>query len=352
MKEPTTLLSDGIRITTHDVLGSVTGILVSPRCLAARKPHVNGTLRGWVPGHGGDVYWVEHEDKTVAAYGWWEFELNNRREEMGNTIKKVHLLIIDPQHDFCDKSGALPVQGAWDDMNVRLPAMIRRLGGKLDDIHVTLDCHHLVDVAHPVMWKDTKGNHPSPFTIITGSDVESGKWSPVMPSLTRRFLAYTKALEQSGKYPLCIWPPHCLIGSPGNAVVPELFAALREWEQKNFAMVDFVSKGSNIYTEHYSAVKAEVPDPDDPSTHVNTKLIQTLMEADVLAIAGEAGSHCLANTVRDIATEFGNDAYVAKMVLLTDATSPVGGFEHFQDAFVKEMVSRGMQLSTTKDFLA
>ena len=137
-----------------------------------------------------------------------------------------------------------------------------------------------------------------------------------MPSLTRRFIAYTKALETSGKYPLCIWPPHCLIGSVGNTIVPELFATLREWEDKNFGMVDYVSKGSNIYTEHYSAVKAEVPDADDPSTKVNTRLITTLMEADVLVIAGEAGSHCLCNSVRDVATEFGDDKYVGKMVLL------------------------------------
>jgi nicotinamidase-related amidase len=266
-------------------------------------------------------------------------------------MKKVHLLIIDPQHDFCDKSGALFVQGADEDMT-RLAAMVRRIGPKFDDIHVTLDCHHLVDVAHPLMWKDGRGNPPSPFTIITSAEIESGKWTPMLPSLTRRMIAYTKDLENSGKYPLCIWPPHCLIGSVGNTVVPELFAALHEWEEKSFAVVNYVSKGSNIYTEHYSAVKAEVPDPTDPSTQVNTGLIKTLMEADVLAIAGEAGSHCLANTVRDIATEFGDDKYVAKMVLLTDATSPVPGFEHFQDAFVKEMTSRGMQLSNTTDFLA
>ena len=76
------------------------------------------------------------------------------------------------------------------------------------------------------------------------------------------------------------------------------------------------------------------------------------MEADVLVVAGEAGSHCLANTVRDIAAEFGDDSYVSKMVLLTDATSPVPGFEHFQDAFVQEMTARGMKLSTTIDFLS
>ena len=45
------------------------------------------------------------------------------------------------------------------------------------------------------------------------------------------------------------------------------------------------------------------------------------MEADLIFVAGEAGSHCLANTVRDIANNFGDDTYVKKLVLLTDATS-------------------------------
>jgi nicotinamidase/pyrazinamidase len=267
-------------------------------------------------------------------------------------IKRVHLLAIDPQWDFCHPDGALFVPGATEDMNERLPAMIRRLGSKLDDIHVTLDCHHLIDVAHPAMWKDANGKQPGPFTIISATDVQDGVWTPVIPSLTRRFIAYAKGLEKSGRYPLCVWPPHCLIGTLGNTVMPELMKALLEWEANNLAMVDYVSKGSNIYTEHYSAVQAEVPDPDDPSTQINTTLIKTLMEADVLAIAGEAGSHCLANTVRDIATGFGDDSYIAKMVLLTDATSPVPSFEKLQEDFVRELTSRGMKTSTTVDFLA
>jgi nicotinamidase-related amidase len=265
-------------------------------------------------------------------------------------IKNVHLLVIDPQYDFCRKDGSLFVQGATEDID-RLSLMVKRLGSKLDDIHVTLDCHHSIDVAHPIMWRDSAGRHPDPFTIITAADIESGRVSPTLPSLTGRFIEYTKSLEKSGRYPLCIWPPHCLIGSLGNTVMPNLFNELKEWEHKNFGLVDYVSKGSNIYTEHYSAVKAEVPDPDDLSTHVNTKFVQTLMEADVLAIAGEAGSHCLGNTVRDIASEFGDDSYVQKMVLLKDATSPVPGFESFQDDFINEMVGRGMSLSTTVDFL-
>jgi nicotinamidase/pyrazinamidase len=180
--------------------------------------------------------------------------------------------------------------------------------------------------------------------------LDAGKWTTTQPGTYRRSREYVAALEQNGRYPLCVWPYHCLIGSPGHAVVPELFAALTDWES-GFAVVDYVTKGSNIWTEHYSAVVADVPDPEDPSTQINTRLIQTLMEADLIFVAGEAGSHCLANTVRDIANNFGDDNYVKKLVLLTDATSPVPGFETYQDDFLREMTARGMQTATTTDFL-
>ena len=263
---------------------------------------------------------------------------------------QVELLIIDPQVDFCDPAGALYVAGADADM-ARLARMVRRLAPKLGDIHVTLDSHHFVDIAHPIFWKDANGAHPAPFTIISAQDVETGRWTATQPGANRRVQAYVEALDQHGRYPLCIWPPHCLIGSTGHAVVPELFAALTEWEQR-FALVDYVTKGSNIWTEHYSAIQADVPDPADPSTQINTALIGTLMQADLVAVAGEAGSHCLANTVRDLANNFGDDRLVSKIVLLQDATSPVTGFDTLQNDFLREMTGRGMKLSTTTDFLA
>lgn len=266
---------------------------------------------------------------------------------------KVHLLIIDPQRDFCEPpdkgTGALFVPGAPEDMD-RLADFINRNASKLDDIHVTLDSHHLVHIANPIWWRNSNGDHPTPFTIITATDVEQGKWMATQPGFQRHSLNYVKALEANGKYPLCVWPPHCLIGSEGYSLHQGLQKSLLAWEEE-FAVVDFVTKGSNIKTEHYSAVKADVPDPADPSTQVNTSLIQTLMDADLVAVAGEAGSHCLAYTVRDIADAFGDDSYIKKLVLLEDATSPVGGFEQLQTDFVKEMTARGMQISTTDKFL-
>jgi len=174
--------------------------------------------------------------------------------------KRIELLIIDPQNDFCDPKGSLYVEGANKDME-RLAKFIDRVGEKLYDIHVTLDSHRLVDVAHPIFWADSQGNPPEPFTIITFDDVQKGKWKSRNPGYQVRSTDYVRKLEENGRYPLCIWPPHCLIGSWGHNVYPVLFEALLKWEEKNFANIDFVTKGSNPFTEHYSAVQADVPDP-------------------------------------------------------------------------------------------
>lgn len=275
---------------------------------------------------------------------------------------KIHLLIIDGQADFTrpaetdangnpsyENGGALFVDGAPEGIQ-RLSDFIIRKKSKIDDITATLDSHHLVHIANPIFWKNSHGDHPNPFTIITHKDVENGTWMASIPSFQRWCLEYTQKLEANARYPLCIWPPHCLISSKGAALDPTLFKALKEWEEE-FAVVNYVTKGSNIKTEHYSALKADVIDPKDSSTQLNSALIKVLMEADLIACAGWAGSHCLAFSIKDIADSFGNDDYIKKIVLLKDATSPVRGFEKQQDDFIKEMVSRGMQLSTTDKFL-
>jgi nicotinamidase-related amidase len=265
-------------------------------------------------------------------------------------MKSIHLLIIDGQVDFCDPAGALYVKGADQDM-IRLAAMIDRLGGKIDDIHVTLDSHHDYHIAHPLFWKDTAGNHPAPFTLISADEVKNGKWIPALPSWQRRAVDYVESLQKNNRYQLCIWPEHCLIGSPGACIYPPLFASLRKWVRSNIGAFNPVTKGSNFYTEHYSAVVADVPDSQDPSTQLNTDFIKTLMEADILLVAGEARNFCLANTVRDVANGFNDDSYIKKMYLITDATSDVPGFGDLGDNFVRDMSLKGMNLTTTDTFL-
>jgi len=75
MEEPEYILDNGTKVHTSKVLSSTSGITVKQHHLDARKPDTPGIIRGWVAGHGGDIYWVQHEDESVAAYGWMEFEL-------------------------------------------------------------------------------------------------------------------------------------------------------------------------------------------------------------------------------------------------------------------------------------
>lgn len=286
----------------------------------------------------------------------------------------VNLVIIDPQNDFMDilaKNGdpvgmelpdgtkfrsTLPVPGAVEDMK-RVAQLIERIGPKLADIHVTMDSHHLLDVAHPTWWIDVDDNNPPPFTIITADDIKNGVWRPRNPDFLKRMVDYAEALEADGKYPLCIWPPHCLIGTWGHNVQENLNKALQKWSGKEFATVDYVTKGSNPFTEHYGALMAEVPDPADPGTALNTDFLQMLAKTDMVAIAGEALSHCVMATVNQIVDNIGEDQ-LRKFYILIDCCSPVpavpGGpdFPQIAQDWLGEMEKRGMNLIKADDFLA
>ena len=264
---------------------------------------------------------------------------------------KIHLVVIDPQNDFCSPQGSLFVSGADKDMS-RLALMVKRVGKKLDDIHVTMDSHRKVDISHPMWWRDSAGKHPAPFTMITVDDVEKGRWVTTQPSAQVRSLTYLRALAAGKRYPHVIWPEHCLIGSPGHNIFPALLDSIHEWEETRYAMMDVVTKGSNPWTEHFSAVQAEVPDPSDPSTQVNTGFIQTLEKADIILLAGEALSHCVANTMRDIAKNFSDPKFVQKVTILTDASSNVTNFEQYGADFLRDLTAMGMKTSTTDKVLA
>lgn len=69
----------GIRVRVVS-LGSTTGMLIKQIYLDARKVGIEGTYKGWVPGHGGDVWWIVHADQSVAAYMTTELEYWNSTE--------------------------------------------------------------------------------------------------------------------------------------------------------------------------------------------------------------------------------------------------------------------------------
>ena len=261
------------------------------------------------------------------------------------------LLIVDPQRDFCDGpcAGALPVPGADADMR-RLAALVDRLGPRIDQIQVTLDSHQLYHVANPAWWVNRQGRPPAPFTVIAEEAVAAGDWRPRDPREAGYALFYVRELARKGNYPLTIWPPHCLIGTPGHAVHPELMAALLRWAEGAAAPISFDTKGGTPRTEHYSAYRAEVEDAADAATGPNPAMLRFIEEADVVAIAGEAKSHCVRSTVQDLADALAPEQ-IAKFLFLEDCSSPVpaipGGpdFPAIGEGFVRDLVARGMRLA-------
>jgi len=273
----------------------------------------------------------------------------------------THLLVIDPQNDFCDlppdhlpvdpitgdrPAPALAVAGAHRDMQ-RLADLIRAAAPGITELTVTLDSHHRLDIAHPTFWRTGEGSAVAPFTPITAAQVREGRYLPRDAASLPRALAYLDELERRGRYTLMVWPVHCEIGTWGHKVHADLRAACDEWERRRHAVVDVVSKGSNPWTEHYSAVRAEVPDDADPDTQLNKRLIDTLDRADLIVIAGEASSHCVRATTEDVAANL--TGRLDRIVLLTDCMSPVAGFEAEHAAFMADMRDRGVRLATASE---
>lgn len=270
-----------------------------------------------------------------------------------------HLLIIDPQNDFCDlpaglvpsgEAPALPVRGAHADME-RVAKLIDAAGSGLAAIHVTLDSHHHIDVAHPTFWMDGAGGPVAPFTQIALADVQSGRLVPRDPAAMVRVLSYLAALEAAGRYQLMVWPTHCEMGTWGHNVHASVRTAYNRWEERTLRTVNKVSKGTNPWTEHYSAIQAEVPDAEDDSTQVNAAFIARLRTADRVYITGEAGSHCVKATTEHI-VEHWDPAQLHRLVIVTDCMSPVTGFETQHDGFIRAMRERGLTIAQASDVAA
>ena len=280
----------------------------------------------------------------------------------------TQLLIIDPQNDFCDlpdnwipaptqssprAAPVLPVTGAHNDM-LRLSGWIEANSASLAQITVTLDSHQSYDIAHPAFWQkrnDGDGAAVNPFTQITAAQVRAGDFAPRNSAELERTLAYLDQLEAQGSYTLMVWPMHCEIGSWGHGVHAAVLRAYRQWEESQLRAAHHVFKGMNPWTEHYSAIRAEVPDAQDPETGLNTALLARLRASDVLVIAGEASSHCVRATTEHIVENWGS-ADFSRIVLLTDCMSPVGGFESAHSDFLQRMQAIGVRCETSASFKA
>lgn len=262
-------------------------------------------------------------------------------------MKKIHLLIIDPQNDFCSPDGALYVQGAEHDMQ-RLADFIDKYRSKINGITVTFDSHKSFHIASPSFWIDSQtGTHPEYFTIIKKKDVLSGRYYAAVPAYQKLAEYYVWELESNGRYELCIWPPHCLIGSSGANIYKPLFDAIERYNTEIYNATEYIYKSANSFTEQYSVLRADVSMGEKDNIYASSRIAHTVATNDVILVAGEALSHCVANSLLDIAKYISKD--LRKFVLLEDASSSVGEFEYLAEIFLDRASDLGLRVMNTTD---
>jgi hypothetical protein len=77
----------GVRVRIYR-LGDTRGILVASKHLYSRQIGKIGTLKGIVPGHGGDVWWVLHDEASiVTAYATTEFKRHSSKRPAPETLE-------------------------------------------------------------------------------------------------------------------------------------------------------------------------------------------------------------------------------------------------------------------------
>lgn len=292
----------------------------------------------WDPDRVGEIRRVEYGELFDAATAW--------RGEHGiapaaHDRFRIALVAVDVQNTFCTPGFELFVAGrsgtgALDDSR-RLCEFVYRNLGAITQVFPTLDTHQALQIFHPALLVDADGNAPAPFTNVSAEDVAAGRWRVndaaaeglgLDPDYAQAHLAYyTAALDAGGKYSLTIWPFHAMRGGIGYALVPAIEEAFFFHSIARHTPAAFQPKGDNPLTEHYSMLGPEV-DVDregEPLGRRNQPLIEELLRFDAVVIAGQAKSHCVAWTIRDLLEDptVQERGLEEKVYLLEDCTSPV-----------------------------
>jgi nicotinamidase-related amidase len=320
------------------------------------------------PNRVGEVWRVPYEERAQDASAWADEHALGRAAD---DAFRVCVLAVDIQNTFCIPEFELFVAGrsgtgAVED-NRRLCEFLYRNLGEITQIVPSLDTHHAMQVFHAIWLVDEHGNHPAPYTLVSAEDVADGRWrmnGAVAEALgidhdyAERHLAYyTRQLAVGGKYDLTIWPYHAMLGGIGHALVSAIEEAIFFHGLARFSNPEFQVKGDNPFTEHYSLLGPEVtegPDGDRLGAR-NAELIEKLLTFDVVVVAGQAKSHCLAWTIDDLLRdEDVRERLSERTYLLEDCTSPavvpgVVDYTDEADAAFARYAAAGMHVVRSTD---
>ena len=280
--------------------------------------------------------------RNISMNEIFQLASNEKISKAGSDRIKRLILCIDVQKDFMEcikplgfdqnnkedlrnsmfKEGALAVPGSIGDVE-RITRFIYNNLEDITNIICSLDTHSPQQIFHPCWWEDQDGNHPKPYTIITYEDVINGLWKPVIGK-EKKSIKYLNHLQKNGKKQLCIWPYHCIVGTDGASLENEFSKMVYFHSTARNVKNRMVIKGKDPYTEMYGIIQPEYNYKD----YINYKVLDAIQESDEVYVVGEAASHCVLESVKQIIFYFAKRNDVRqKITVLTDCMSCIPGYE-------------------------
>ena len=141
------------------------------------------------------------------------------------------------------EGGSLAVPGANADSQ-RIIELLEKCGPVIERIVVTLDTHHAMHIHHKQFWVNEQKKAPEPFTVTSKKNIADGKWRARFPEHQTWAARYVQKLEERERFPMIIWPEHCLLGTEGHAVYEPLMEALNKWAFQRQRPISWYFQGS------------------------------------------------------------------------------------------------------------
>jgi nicotinamidase-related amidase len=292
------------------------------------------------PAHAAE--WGYAPDQQTVFEAAWRWRREHQVSPAPTDRRRIRLLLVDLQKDFCFPRGTLYVggrsgTGAIDD-NDRIARFLYRNLPTITDVTCTLDTHYPFQIFFPSFWIGEDGLPPAPHREVTTDDLRAGRLvpNPDVAGLVadgdegwvcRQVEHYCAELEKAGKYKLYLWPPHCILGSDGHPLAGVIHEArmFHAWARGARAPIEI--KGDNPLTENYSVLSPEVLVRFDgtPLAERNTRFVATLFDSEAVVIAGQAASHCVKSTLDDLLGEIRaqDESLARKVYVLEDCMSAV-----------------------------
>jgi nicotinamidase-related amidase len=288
-------------------------------------------------------------------------KLNVKASTSDPAGSKTALMIIDMQVDFCHADGSLNVPGALDDIRRLIEFILTNLD-KLTSVFASLDSHLLYQIFYRTWWRLMTGQKPDFFTEVYKSQkpshalaksIDVGDIRPMLDPVES--INYVEALQTQANKPLCIWTYHTMLGTPGQALDPALFEVLAFHAFARKAQLNFLQKGQIPQTEMYGILSPEVKKPKHPQGGFNTDFLNILMKHDKVIVAGEAKSHCVLESLRQIIQFFmqSDPTVLKKLYILEDCMSsvkhPAIDFESIANAEFDKFRTSGVNIIKSTD---